>query len=121
MPYGSMHGTTEDWLRKRCKESGLDFEAAVHPDGQPETDGADTTGYYTVSVIFGGALDEEFCMGPTIYEVNVADWLAEQCEYEALKQQPSPEYPKDEWEILVHRFDDPDCHYRVTSEDWLTH
>lgn len=99
-----MHQSTRDYLLKRATESGLKWEQlAVDFEEDP---------VYEVSVIYGGSLDEDFYLGDTGYEVNIADWIAELCAREASTDSES-------WEILVTEYLEEDAgpvRYRVTDQ-----
>ena len=117
MPYGTITKFTREYLTKRAAESnialdklGLDYE---FPEEESELEKLDN--WYEISVIFEGALDEEFYV-VTDYEVNIADWVAETCRDEHEKSQD-----KLGWSVTVFRADtgdddDPTVIYRVTDE-----
>lgn len=126
MPYGGIQKSTRDHLAKRAEQSGVPFdklgiEVWTHqPDcnGSVAEDtctcnGADNT--YEITVIFGGALDEEFFV-TTDYEVNIADWIAETCAEEAAKQD------SESWDVIVAEPGGEGAtgvvRYRVSDETW---
>lgn len=138
MPYGTMHTLTNEWIKQRATHSGiLIAQLGLEPDldfleceGHESLSGAIGNVEYCdgscrstrdvpddlheITVIFGGALDESFYV-QTDYEVNIADWIAEQCRHEAEKQDDET------WEIIVTRptFNDSaedTVIYRVTDE-----
>lgn len=136
MTYGSMHDTTRVYLIERAKQSNITLDKlGLDPDlsfeEAPGDEVAIPDNLYQISVIYGGALDEEFYV-QTIYEVNIADWLAEQCSLESQKNYelsvragiehddsslvaPAPE----SWEVIVQEYAYEDAgpvHYRVTDE-----
>lgn len=110
MSYGDILDTTRELLLRRAQQSGvpaeeLGLDGSV-PESDDDTDWPDTAGFFQVSVIVSGALDEEFTIGPTMYEVNIADWIAD-------------ELPRDcTWEIIVSEYSYEDAgavHYIVRS------
>lgn len=118
MPYGNMLETTKQYIERRAAESAVSLDMLGLEPNIPEPDEADeywpdTDGIYTVAVIFGGALDEQFDIGPTIYEVSIADWIAEQCAEEAAKQDGEG------WEVIVteYAYEDGGCVHYVTRSD----
>lgn len=66
MPYGTIADTTREYVEQRAKESGVSVEKLAIEESEE----------VTISVIYEGALDEEFDMAYH-YAVNVADWIAE--------------------------------------------
>lgn len=104
-----MYQTTKDWLTKRALGSGLTIETlALEPDGEA---------YYEISISYGDKADEKFFLGETMYEVNIADWLAEQCRDEAqLEFAVYGEIRR--WSVEVWDVDKDvqDPHYRVASD-----
>jgi hypothetical protein len=124
MPYGLMHRSTQTFLIAHAVRSGwvspnIDFDPTPGHDTDctKRDDDADCCSrpyaddVYEIAVIFGGALDETFYVGG-IYEVNVADLLAEQCREEAAKQDG------ESWEIIVSEPNDTGVvRYRVSSEN----
>jgi hypothetical protein len=104
----TMYQSTREYLETRATQSGLSWEQVVGNE-QEDTDPA-----AVVAVIFGGALDEEFCLWDTMYAVNVADWLAEQCAEESARQ------GGEDWEIIVSEYSYEDVGsvlYRISDTD----
>lgn len=102
-----MHESTRDYLLMRATQGGLTSDQIFG------TETEDTDPAATVAVIFGGALDEEFPFWDSMYAVNVADWLAEQCAEESARQ------GGEDWEIIVSEYIPDDAGsvlYRVTDE-----
>lgn len=122
MPYGSVLETTRKWLTKRATESNISMDKlGLEPDMSFEEyeDQSAPDNLYEISVIYGGALDEEFYV-QTIYEVNIADWIAEQCAIES-RRNGTPGEPLEQWEIIVSEYAFEDAgtvRYRVSSEDY---
>jgi len=120
MPYGTALDSTRRYIEKRAAQSnisldkiGLDGELPEVNDSDPEWPSV-PSGTYNIAVIFGGALDEEFTLVGTLYEVNVADWIAEQCREEAANQ------GGETWEVIVSEFswDEPGTvRYRVSDSE----
>lgn len=127
MPYGIMQESTRELITRRAAQSGIpierlgldpDFDKWYDDKGEPkggtfaEIGALFPDNLYEISVIFGGALDESFYV-ETDYEVNIADWIAEQCREESDKQ------GGEQWEIIVSSYMHDDCgpvRYRVTDE-----
>lgn len=117
MPYGSMHETTREYLIKRAQQSSvplekLGFDPDMSFEESLEEDVHAPDNLYQISVIFDGALDEEFYV-QTDYEVNIADWIAEQCAEEATHNEGAS------WEIIVQEYAYEDAgpvRYKVTDE-----
>lgn len=122
MPYGTISENTRKWIELRAAQSNIPLEklgldeyvhtndcpAGVDEDEDCICNGADNT--YEISVIFGEALDESFYV-TTDYEVNIADWIAEDCANEVLKQ------PGESWEVIVTEPNDSGVvRYRVSDE-----
>jgi hypothetical protein len=120
MTYGTMHDTTRKLIERRAAESNIELsKLGLEPDLNTWFDdefqlkvGVELpANLYEISVIFGGALDEEFLVW-TDYEVNIADWIAEQCREESEKQDDET------WEILVSEWmpeDSGPVRYRTAS------
>lgn len=91
MPYGTISTVTRDWLVARAARDGitedqLGLEPEL-PDLESEAEEVPIPdNLYEISITFDGALDEVFYV-QTDYEVNIADWLAEQCAEESAKQE----------------------------------
>lgn len=84
--------STAQWLYKRAADGNLtidrlEFEPAEYHDEKS---------YFQITGIYDGALDEEFVVGGN-YEINVADWLAE--EYARCR-----ELNGGDWTIDVYQF-----------------
>jgi len=95
MPYGSVSEETREYVEKRAGEGNVSIEKLE----------LETSDEVTISIIWEGALDEEFDMAYS-YAVNVADWIAELL-YET--------YPDNsDWEILVSQ--NGDTIYRTDGE-----
>lgn len=121
MTYGSVTQHTREWLTLRAEQSGISLDAlGLEPDFDQWFDENDElkpdvelpSNLYMISVIFGGALDEEFYV-LTNHEVNIADWLAEDCRNEVEKQ------PGESWEIIVTEYMHEDAgpvRYRISDE-----
>lgn len=99
MPYGTISQATEELLKRRAGEGnipveklGLDPEMPSIPDRIPDN-------LFAISVIVNGALDEDFYV-LTDYEVNIADWIAEDLRETARVQESTPNAIED-WEVLV--------------------
>jgi hypothetical protein len=87
------------------------IEALKWLDDQDCSCDGDVNWSYSVSIIFGGALDEEFYV-TTDYEVTIADWLADQCREEVRTKQPG-----EQWEIIVSEVGDTGVvRYKVSDE-----
>lgn len=115
MTYGTIHSTTRDYLTVRAIQSGLDT-AKLGLDPSDENIDETVGCTFEISVVYGGALDEEFTV-VTEYEVNIADWIAEQCESEAIFNLDDLEY-RDEWSVEVYaaeRFEGDSPVYSVDS------
>lgn len=124
MTYGIMSSSTQALLAEHAVKSGwlypqidLDPTPGHEPDCKQRDDDADccerpyAEDVYEIAIIFGGALDESFYVGG-IYEVNIADLLAEQCKEEAAKQDG------ESWEVIVSEPNDTGVvRYRVSSWD----
>jgi len=108
MPYGIASSNTIEVLEDRSGQANIDFDKlGVEPEFDIEND--DLDGIYQLSIIIGGALDEEFYI-KTIYEVNIADWLAEDLRDSKIEEP---------WEIIVSEVAYEDAgtvRYRVTDE-----
>jgi hypothetical protein len=66
MPYGTISASTREYVESRAAESNISFGKL----------GIDESEEVTISVIYSGALDEEFDMS-SHFAINVADWIAE--------------------------------------------
>jgi hypothetical protein len=122
MPVGTIHKTTRELIERRAKQSNIelsrlglepDMDTWLDDEGNIKAELPDNL--YAITVIFGGALDEEFFVW-TDYEVNIADWIAEQCAEESRKQ------GGEQWEVLVTEWIPDDAgplRYR-TASPWLT-
>lgn len=96
MPYGTIHPETEAYVLMRAEQSNVsDRIKCEDPDGD-----------FTISVIVGGALDEEFSISANGYEVNVADWIAE-----LLTETVTDE----SWSVYVYPENDNTAVYRVDN------
>ncbi len=133
----SIHPFTKDYIQNHSRLCGIEpNKIAVDPcleefgdDGsitycirQENHEGdchfvsPDMLDIYEFFVVYDGAVDEEF-YAITIYEVNVADWLAQSCRDEV--ENYDGEYLPT-WSVEVYNFprtegDSPK--YKVSSED----
>ncbi|MDP8971201.1 MAG: hypothetical protein M3N52_12050 [Actinomycetota bacterium] len=98
---------------RRAQQCGVALERlALEPASEDDE-------RFLVSVIVGGALDSEFSLGDTMYEVNIADWLAERfrgnvdpaCDPSAAEGLAGGE----SWQIIVSDMAG-DTHYSVSDE-----
>ena len=141
MTYGSMHRATREYIGERLKQSNLTWsKLGIEPCMEIEERGDELayctlpndhnsvgaprnmrahlfllpgtqTEIYEFSIICDGALDEEFC-AVTMYEVNLADWLAEHCR----KSIEDEEIENFEVIVTNYVFDDAgEVRYRVSS------
>lgn len=77
MPYGTPSVETVETLHLRAHQGNLDTDKlGLNPEIDYEKPESWPPNFYEISVIIGGALDEEFYV-VTDYEVNMADWIAE--------------------------------------------
>src|SRR4051812_28788785 len=87
MPYGTVRPETRQHIESRMREEGIPLEAIKwEPDMFFEDSRSEDPipeDLYEIAVIYGGALDESFCI-ITCYEVNLVDWIAEMCMTESL-------------------------------------
>lgn len=115
MPYGTASEDTKVLVaRKMMNEAGVKPEhLIIEPELPSFEDMTDSEceeyfnkhSLYNVAVIIDGALDEEFTI-EGIYEVNVADWIADDIE---------ASHPDKAYEVIVSEFvleDAGSVHYR---------
>jgi hypothetical protein len=77
MTYGSVSEETKELLYLRAHQSNLETDKlGLNPDFDYEDPESWPPNLYEISIIVQGALDEEFYV-VTDYEVNIADWIAE--------------------------------------------
>lgn len=132
MPYGTILEATKTWVLDRAAQSGitpdqlgLDAPApSCGLEGHEMDEDCDCESVeipddlYQISVIFGGALEEEFLVR-TMYEVNIADWIAE---YNTFVCQLGVSAGKtaEDWEVTVYNYahssGEATVRYRVTDE-----
>lgn len=84
MSYGVCSTDTRAWIERRADQSGLTM---TQIDIESESEYS-----LLLSIIFEGALDEEFNVGSD-YASTVADWVVE-----LLRDQ----YPTKEWEVMLN-------------------
>lgn len=100
MPYGSRHPETNEQILRYAKMFGV--EVNLEPDEKDEL---------TLSVIYGGALDEEFPIGylnaPFIGHVMAGTCVAEASNLDYT----------DEWSVMISDPDTGDCLWRRDSRD----
>lgn len=97
-----------DMIRERARRSNIgEANLALEPENEENQK-------FLVTVLIQGAVDDEFYLGDTIYEVNVADWIAENLQ--GLGELNSD---VEDWEVLVtvDNFGAGETHYRISSED----
>jgi len=77
MPYGSVSEETRELLYVRAHQGNLETDKlGLNPDVDYDDPESWPPNLYEISIIVQGALDEEFYV-VTDYEVNIADWIAE--------------------------------------------
>lgn len=113
----SVTAHTQEYLKRRAEQSGLKYEdLGVDPDvsflfHDEDEEVSIPDNLFTITILFDGMLEEEFYLWSD-YEINVADWLAEDCERIAGKDE--------DWEVIVCPYvidDAPPVHYKVSSWD----
>lgn len=97
MSYGIMHDATRAYVEQRARQEHRDI---AELDLESEASDA-----LSLSIVFGGALDEEFDVG-YLLAVNVADMIRDQIERGDAAQEP--------WEIYLSD-GNGDTIYRVES------
>lgn len=93
MPYGSISDDVRAFVEMRARQNNvidrIILEADYCENGNEYPCDADCACeipdfFRTVSIIVGGALDEEFSIISGGYEVNIADWISEHLSSEIL-------------------------------------
>jgi hypothetical protein len=91
MNNGELREHTLDWVTKRAIQSGVSLDKlGIDPDLDEylDEDGATRPGVtlpdnlFIITILYDNSLDETFCILGD-YGVNIADWIAEDCENEA--------------------------------------
>lgn len=112
MTYGTPSPETVELLHLRAHQSGLDTDKlGLNPEIDYEKPESWPPNFYSISIIVGGALDEEFDV-VTDYEVNMADWIAESLRDDA-------NIMAEDWSVMVHEVMYEDAgilKYQVTDE-----
>jgi len=113
MPYGTPSVETVECLHLRAHQGNLDTDKlGLNPEIDYEKPESWPPNFYEISIIVGGALDEEFYV-VTDYEVNMADWIAE-----SLRDDPNM-VEGETWQVMVHEVMYEDAgilKYQVTDE-----
>lgn len=121
MPYGTVRPETREHILLRAHQSGIDvskftFEPSFDFEDDPTVNGGvQPDDLYEFSVIYGGALDESFYMLTDVYEVNIADWIAE-----LLRTESEADADHGDWSVIVTEYAYEDAgvqRYRVDSVD----
>jgi hypothetical protein len=119
MTYGIINAQTRDWITHRAEQSGIELDRLGLDAGAPECGlpGHEEVfipdNLYEISVMFEGALDEEFLV-QTDCEVNIADWIAEGCRATSMLLGGERN-----WEVIVTEYAHDDAgpqRYRVSSD-----
>lgn len=101
-----LRDTTFTLLKERAEQGNLEVEKL----GLRPSEITDDTFFFVVW--FDDFLDEHF-LANTLYEVNIADWLAEDCRREARVQHVQ------QWRIEVRRTGSPmEIHYSADSDPY---